>query len=208
MKLRFFAAAVVCFALTTVAAHAQATTQTDTPTVVNQVGVYINPVATRISNSIADNGPFAFLGQNSKSNVFYGVVFGGYDDFYHTGKLDIGIDIRDSAEFANNASLKALLFGVRVSGHPFVRPFRPYAQLSIGVASTKAPNSSVVVRGVDYGLFAGMDYALGRHVDLRMLEIGYGGMTTVSSNKVGSGGTVAIPVSNMLNFSSGLVFRF
>ena len=56
MKLRYYATVVV-LALTTVAAHAQ-------------VGVYFNPIAIRVSNSVADTGPFAFLGENTKSRVF------------------------------------------------------------------------------------------------------------------------------------------
>jgi hypothetical protein len=49
---------------------------------------------------------------------------------------------------------------------------------------------------------------LARHVDLRAIEIGYGSLTTVSSATVGAGGNVAIPSSTLINFSSGLVFRF
>ena len=48
MKLRFLAVAAV-LALTGLRAHAQ-------------IGLYFNPVVSRISNSTADTGPFAFLG--------------------------------------------------------------------------------------------------------------------------------------------------
>ena len=69
MKLRFLAPALV-LAITTIAAHAQ-------------VGVYVNPVVSRISNSVADTGPFAFLGSGQTSQIFGGLDFGAYYDFAH-----------------------------------------------------------------------------------------------------------------------------
>jgi hypothetical protein len=198
MKLRYLAT-VVFLALTTVAAHAQSQ---------GNVGLYFNPIATRVSNTVVDSGPFAFLGQNSTSQVFYGYDLGGYYDFYHSGKLNAGFDMRFSDQHANNAMLKNFLVGVRVSGSPFSRPFKPYIQASIGEGSSKAPASTVHVGKVNYAVFGGIDYTLARHVDFRVIEIGYGSLTTVSSATVGAGGNIAIPSSTLLNFSSGLVFRF
>ena len=194
MKLRYLATVVV-LALTTVAAHAQ-------------YGIYLNPVAIRVSNSVADSGPFAFLGQNSPSQVFYGYDLGGYYDFLHSGKLDTGFDMRFADLHANNALLKDFMIGIRVSGSPFTRPIKPYVQASVGYGSTKAPNSAVHVGKAIYALYGGVDYTLARHVDLRAVEIGYGSLTTVSSANVGAGGNVAIPSSKLLSFSTGLVFRF
>jgi hypothetical protein len=198
MKLRYLAT-VVFLALTTVAAHAQSQ---------GNVGLYFNPIATRVSNSVVDSGSFAFLGQNSTSQVFYGYDLGGYYDFFHSGKLNAGFDMRFSDEHANNAMLKNFLVGVRISGSPFSHAFKPYIQASIGEGSTKAPKSTVHVGKVDYAFFGGVDYTLARHVDFRIIEIGYGSLTTVSSATVGAGGNIAIPASTLLNFSSGLVFRF
>jgi hypothetical protein len=194
MKLRYLAS-VVFFALTTVAAHAQ-------------VGIYLNPVAIRVSNSVKDTGPFAFLGQNSTSQVFYGINLGGYYDFFHSGKLAAGLDVRYSDLHGNNGVLKDFLVGVRVSGSPFKRPIKPYIQASAGLGTTKAPESTVHVRKGAYAIYGGVDYTLARHVDLRVAEIGYGSLTTVSSATVGAGGNIAIPASKLLSFSSGLVFRF
>jgi hypothetical protein len=53
-----------------------------------------------------------------------------------------------------------------------------------------------------------VDYPIQRHVDFRVFEIGYGSLTTVSSATVGAGGNVAIPSSKLVDFSTGLVFRF
>jgi len=198
MKLRYLAT-VVCVALTTVAAHAQ-----------NQgnVGLYFNPLATRVSNTVIDNSPFSFLGQNSTSNVFYGFDMGGYYDFFHAGSLATGFDARFSDQHASNAALKNFQIGLRFSATPFKRPFRPYIQASIGEGSTKAQVSTVHVKKVDYAIVGGVDYAFAKHVDFRIFEIGYNPLTTVSSATVGQGGNVAIPPSKLINFSSGLVFRF
>jgi hypothetical protein len=196
MKLRYLAT-VVLLALTTVAAHAQA-----------GVGLYFNPVAIRASNSVADSSSYAFLGQNSTSQVFYGYDIGAFWDFYHAGKVAVGMDMRYADLHANNALLRDFLVGVRVSGQPFKRPFKPYVMASFGDGTTKAPLSTVHVSKLDYGFFGGVDYSLGKHVDFRVAEIGYGALTTVSSGTVGGGGNTFFPADKMLNFSSGLVFRF
>jgi hypothetical protein len=196
MKLRSIAAVAV-LALATVAAHAQ-------------VGLYFNPVAIRVSNSNTDTSSFAFLGTNSTSQVFYGYDFGGYYDFLHSqsGKLAAGFDMRESDLHANNALLRSFLVGARVSGKPFRRPFKPYAQFSFGLGTTKAPTSTVHISKLDYVLYGGVDYTLQKHVDFRVLEVGYGSLTTVSGADVGGGGPLYVPASNQVSFSSGLVFRF
>jgi hypothetical protein len=194
MKLRSIAAVAV-FALATLAARAQ-------------VGLYFNPVAIRVSNSNADLGQFAFLGDNSTSQVFYGYGFGGYYDFFHAGPLSAGFDVRESDLHANNAMLRSFLVGARVSAKPFRRPFKPYAQFSAGVGTTKAPASTIRVSKFDYALYGGVDYTLKAHVDWRVAEIGYGSLTTVSSADVGGGYTLNIPAASQVSFSSGLVFRF
>ena len=192
MNFRYLALAVG-LALTTLAAHAQ-------------VGLYINPVAIRISNSQADSGPFAFLGENSKSNIFYGVNIGGYYNFYHQGKTEVGLDIRDSITNGNSATLNSFLVGVRVATEPFKRPLKPYLQASVGVGTTRPPTSSVRANRAQFGIFGGADYALNRHVDFRVVEIGFNSVTTASSTTIGGVGN--IPASKLLSFSTGLVFRF
>jgi hypothetical protein len=198
MKLRSIAAVAV-LALATVAAHAQSQ---------GNVGLYFNPVAIRVSNSNADLGQFAFLGDNSTSQVFYGYGFGGYYDFLHAGPLTAGLDMRESDLHANNAMLRSFLVGARVSAKPFKRPIKPYAQISVGVGTTKAPGSVVHISKFDYVLYGGVDYTLQKHIDFRMVEIGYGSLTTISSADVGGGANLYVPASNQVSFSSGLVFRF
>ena len=192
MKLRLLAA-IVGLALTTVAAHAQ-------------VGLYVNPIAIRMSNSTADTGPFAFLGENSKSQMFYGVNFGGYYDFFHQGKVEAGVDVRDSIVHGNSASLNSFLIGARLAGQPFSNPIRPYIQLSAGAGTSRPPTNPAHVTRAQYGIYAGADYPLNRHIDFRVLEVGYGSLTTVSSTTIA--GVGSIPASSALSFSTGFVFRF
>src|ERR1700692_2767410 len=101
MKFRLLAT-VVCIAMTTGVACAQA-------------GIYVAPTAIHAGNSTADTGPFAFLGNNSTSQMFYGVNIGGYYNFYRQGKTEAGIDVRDSITHGNNASLNSFLVGARIS---------------------------------------------------------------------------------------------
>jgi outer membrane protein with beta-barrel domain len=198
MKLRYLAT-VVLLAMTTVAAHAQSD---------NQVGLYFNPIAIRVSNSVLDSGPYNYFSPGSTSQVLWGFDFGGYYEFFHSGSIDAGLDVRESDLHTNNALLKSFLIGARASAHPFSRPFKPYLQASIGLGTTKSPLSTVHISKVDYGIFGGVDYTLQRHVDYRIVEIGYGSLTTSSSATIGGGGNIAIPPSKLLSFSTGFVFRF
>ncbi len=197
MKLRYLATAVA-LALTTLVAHAQ-----------NEIGLYINPIATHVSNSVLDTSTFAFLGPQSTGRTFWGVNLGGYDDFYHAANgLTAGIDMRWDDLHANNASLKDFFFGVRISGKPFARPLKPYLQASVGEGATKAPSSKISVKKVEFRISGGLDYTIQRHIDFRVVEVGYGTLGTISSATVGAGGDIAIPSSTMVSVSSGLVFRF
>lgn len=193
MKLRLLATVVV-LTLTTVAAQAQ------------NFGIYVAPIAAHISNSVADTGPFAFLGPNSKSQMFYGVDLGGYYNFFHQGKLDVGLDVRDSIIHGNSAALNSFLVGARVTDAPFKRPIKPFIQLSVGAGTSRPPSNPLKITKLQYGVFAGADYTLNRHFDWRVAEIGYGSLTTVSNATVG--GTATVPASTILTVSTGIVVRF
>lgn len=192
MKFRLFAL-VVGLALTTVAAHAQ-------------VGLYLNPIATRVSNSQADTGPFAFLGSNNTSKMFYGVDMGGYYNFYQQGKNEAGLDVRDSIVHGNNASLNSFLLGIRVATKPFANPLKPYVQVSVGVGTSRPPTSTVRINRAQYGIFGGADYALNKHVDFRVVEVGFNSLLTASTTTIA--GTGNIPASKLISVSTGFVFRF
>ena len=192
MKFRFIAL-VGGLCLTTVAAQAQ-------------FGLYLNPIATRVSNSQADTGPFAFLGTNSTSRMFYGVDMGGYYNFYQQGKTEVGVDVRDSIVHGNSASLNSFMLGIRVATKPFQNALKPYIQASVGVGTTRPPTSTVRINRAQYGIFAGADYSLNRHVDFRVVEVGFNSLQTASSSTISGNGN--IPSSRLLSFSTGFVFRF
>lgn len=170
-----------------------------------QVGLYVNPVGIRVSNSTADTGPFAFLGDNTTSRTFYGANLGGYYNFFHTPKADVGVDLRDSITKGNNASINEFLVGVRIAAKPSQYSFRPYLQLSGGAGSTKPPHSTVRITRATFEIYGGLDYPIAKHVDFRVVEVGYGSLSTVSSANFNSG--TSIGASRLLSISTGLVFR-
>jgi hypothetical protein len=191
MKLRFLVPALA-LALTTIAAQAQ-------------IGLYLNPVVSRISNSTPDTGPFAFLGDGATSRVFGGVDFGGYYEFAHYAKSDISLDVRDTIQHGNNASLNSFMVGLRLAAKPMAFNLKPYAQVSVGAGRTKSPLSPVHIEEFQYGIYGGVDKPLNKHVDWRIVEVSYGSVKTVSSAIYG--GTTPIPSASVLGFSTGLVFR-
>lgn len=192
MRLRYVLAAVV---LAAVAASARA-----------QVGVYVNPVFTRISNSVPDTGPFAFLGSGATSRSFGGLDFGAYYNITHGPGMKFGVDARDTTVHSNNAALNVFSLAARVEAPALTYGFRPYVQIAAGAATSKAQQSQIhTTRGM-FGIFAGIDYPLNRHVDFRIIELGFGGVTT--QNSYIYGGPIPIGSSRMLHVSSGLVFRF
>jgi hypothetical protein len=192
MRLRFVLAAVV---LAAVAASARA-----------QVGVYVNPVFNRISNSTPDSGPFAFLGQGSTSRNFGGVAFGAYYDITRGPGMKFGVDVRDTTVHSGNAGLNVFSIAARVEAPSMNRGIRPYIQLAAGAGTSKSEQSLVhTTRGM-FGVFAGLDYPLNRHIDFRVIELGYGSVTTTNSYIYG--GPTPIGASSMVHVSSGLVFRF
>jgi hypothetical protein len=192
MKLRLLATVVV-LALTTVAAHAQ-------------IGLYVNPAFIEVKNNTPDTGLFAFLGSGQTSRTFYGANIGGYYDFYHNGKLEAGVDIRNSISHGNGASLNGFLVGPRVTGSPFQFPLKPYAQAFVGAGTTRAATTSVSVTRAQFGIMVGADYTVHKHIDLRIIEVGYSSLPTVSSYTVGAT-TTSYPNSRVLSISTGLVFR-
>jgi hypothetical protein len=192
MKLRFLVPALA-LAFTTIAAHAQ-------------IGLYFNPVVSRISNSVADTGPYAFLGDGQTSQIFGGVDFGGYYEFAHYSKFDVSADMRDAIQHGNNASLNSFMVGLRVAAHPIAFGLKPYGQFSIGAGRTRPPLSDAHITRTQYGFYGGIDKALNKHIDWRIVEISYGSVTTISSQTFE--GPTPIPSAKILGFSTGFVFRF
>ena len=196
MKLRFVLPALLLGILSLVSAR----------TAHAQVGLYLNPVVTRVGISTPDSGPFAFLGDNTTSRFFGGLDFGGYWDFVHKPGYGAGLDVRDTIVHGNNADLNTFSVAARVAGNPVKYGLRPYAELAAGAGRSRAPTSNVHITKAEWGIFGGLDYPLGKHVDFRVIELGYGTVTTISSQQERAG--TSIPAASLFNMSSGLVFRF
>jgi hypothetical protein len=171
-----------------------------------QIGIYVNPIATRVSTSKADQGTFAFLGDGVTSRTFWGVNMGGYYDRWHGKNYDFGLDLRDTYVGANNARMNEFLIGGRFVAKSLSPSWRPYVQLSGGAGTTRAPHSTVKTSRAAWNVYAGADYHWTKAIDIKVLEIGYGNLTTISSASIGSAAT-SLPSSNLLHFSAGLVFR-
>jgi hypothetical protein len=171
-----------------------------------QLGVYLNPVVTRISNSTPDNGPFTFLGNGVTSRTFGGLDFGAYYDVTHGPGLKFGVDVRETMVHANNAALNTFSLGARVEASPIAYRLRPYAEAYAGAASSKGELSVVHSTRGAFGVLAGVDLPLNRHVDFRVVELGFGSVTTTNSSLYGT--PPPLGASTQFSVSSGLVFRF
>ncbi len=194
MKLRFLVPALA-LAFATIAAHAQ-------------VGIYVNPVVSRISNSTADTGTFAFLGSGQTAQTFGGVDIGGYYEFAHYAKADLSVDMRDAIQHGNNASLNSFMVGLRLAAKPMAFNLKPYAQFSIGEGRTRPPLSQAHINRLQYGVYVGVDKPLNKHVDWRIVEISYDSVKTISSDTFQGATPNTFPAARVLGFSTGFVFRF
>jgi len=191
MKLRFLALTLLLASIT-IGARAQG-------------GLYFNPIVSRVSISTPDTGPFAFLGPNSTSRIFGGVMIGGYYEVYHLPKVAISLDLRDEIEHGNSASLNSFLFGVRAAYKPQGSRYQPYAHLAIGAGRTASPVNPIHITKAEVAGFVGVDRPLNKFIDWRIVEIGYGNVSTVSSQTFS--GQIIIPSANLFNVSTGFVFR-
>jgi hypothetical protein len=194
MKLRLLVVAVV-LAVAPLVSHAQ-------------TGLFLNPIAERISNSKPDTGLYAFLGQNGTSHMFYGPEFGAYYDFKTPYDFKAGIEMRDAILHGGNAALNTFLVGVRISGKPFRKPWKPYVEPFIGAGTSRAPYTAIHITKAQAGVFAGLDYETHHHVDFRAIEIGYSTLKTASSQTIGGNVNTTIPAANIISVSAGLIFRF
>lgn len=212
MKLPLLAA-VAGLALAAVAAQAQnqplaqpETTSQSQYETQHKIAIYLNPVVSRISNP-ADTGVFAFLGPGTTSRIFAGFDLGGYDDFLHSPSSDIGVDMRGSFLRGNGAHLNSFLIGPRVVFKPQSK-LKPYVEGLIGVARSRPATNPRGLSSFQYEILGGADYSFSSHVDFRMIEVGYSAAQTIGSGVFTGNGGSNILTSKMINFSTGLVFRF
>jgi hypothetical protein len=171
-----------------------------------QIGIYATPLVSRISNSTPDPTVFAFLGINSTSRVFEGFGIGAYDDFFHSGKLSVGGDVRGNIMRGGGAQLNNFLVGARFEYKPEAYKFKPYVEVLGGVGGSKPAHNPRSVSKAEYGVEGGIDYPLGKRVDFRVITVGYSSVETINSSTVNTQAT-APPASRLINFGTGIVFR-
>ena len=193
MKLRSFAA-VAALALTALAARAQ-------------VGLYLNPVAIRVGNSSADAGPYAFLGQNSTSQVFYGYDFGGYYDFLHAGRSMPGSMCARVTCTPTTPCCGASWWGRASPPNPSGAPSSPTPKSR----SASAPPSPGQHRPHQQLRLRPLRRRRLHPPEARPLPCAGGRLRLPDhgqQRRRGRRRTLNIPAANQLSFSSGLVFRF
>jgi hypothetical protein len=185
MKLRWL---TILLALATFSASAHA-----------QIGIYgaFNTVHLNNATSVGISTPTAAWYTGAEAGVYY--------DFLHMGPIALGADLRGNLLSGNQQKYRSALFGLRLAANPPVLPIRPYVQASIGVGG--ASHSGLYGVGTIYSdkfqylVAGGLDYTLVPHVDFRVVEVGYGRMSGVSS-----GGSA--PTATLVSVSTGLVVRF
>ncbi|MGA7833303.1 MAG: hypothetical protein WCA21_20300 [Terracidiphilus sp.] len=163
-----------------------------------QIGVYGAFNSVRLTASI--------VGSSAQTTAWYsGAGAGVYYNFVKMGPIALGADLRGNLLSGNQQKYRSALFGLRLAAKPPVLPIRPYVQASIGAggASHSGLNGvgTIYSDKFQYLVAGGVEYTVVPHVDFRVVEVGYGRMTGISS-----GGTA--PVATLFSISSGLVLRF
>jgi hypothetical protein len=140
-----------------------------------QVGIYANFSAAQLNVG--------------NTNWVYGPTIGAYYDAYHFGIASAGLDLR--AQLFNNnanATLDSGLVGLRLAAHPPVFPLKPYIEglAGIGHAEFSATGATTVystsATRFEYSFLAGLDYTLLPHIDWRVAEFSYGGISALGGS--------------------------
>ena len=111
----------------------------------------------------------------------YGATFGVYSDFYKvpTGTIRAGTDLRGSVlRPDSNTNLFSVLIGPRLAVHPHVVPLTPYVEGLIGAGHYSFGNNLGSRTKLEYQLLGGVDHTLVPHLDWRIIEFSYGGLST------------------------------
>lgn len=132
----------------------------------------------------AQTGIYAtFTGANldvENTNWIYGPTIGVYFDRWHFGLVSAGIDLR--GQFLGNGGntrINSGLAGPRFAITPHVLPIKPYAEAVFGVGSTRINQSTYSSSSTDfeYNFLGGVDFTFFPHVDWRVAEFSYGGLS-------------------------------
>ena len=139
---------------------------------------------------------------SSPSNWLYGATLGVYDSPLHLGPIAVGGDLRGTFTTGGSQHLRGAMIGPRVSGKAPVLPLRPYAQASIGFVGVRSDPSGNLpthyTSKFSYGVLGGLDVTVLPLVDLRVIELGYNHVASLSD---------ATTATNLFNLGAGIVIR-
>jgi hypothetical protein len=174
-----------------------------------QLGVYGTVTVNHLSG--IQGSPYATGLVNNSINPVGG-TFGAYYDFMKLGPVRLGADLRGTitdgkqGAYTNSRGggtrIYSGLGGVRASFHTPIPILKPYIQGSVGIGRSDYglfTNGVVVVHSnLEYEGFAGVDLKIFPALDFRVVELGYGGLSSFGTN----GHTY--PLGTL---SSGIVFH-
>jgi hypothetical protein len=162
-----------------------------------QIGFYGKVDSTRVSAGNPNYEPTGW---------YVGPGAGVYYDFLRSGPIAIGGDLRGNLAWGNQQKYRSALFGLRLAVRVPGLRITPYVQCSVGAGG--ASHNLIGNSGTAYTtklqslVIGGVDYAVASHLELRVIEAGYGKMSGVGS------GPGPAPASSLFTLSSGLVLRF
>jgi hypothetical protein len=116
--------------------------------------------------------------------------------------VSLGIDVRGSTKPGTTGADTALA-GIKLGVHPPLIRIKPYIQGSAGYLATRAhstntPGGTVANRYLMWEVLGGVDVPLVHFIDLRLVEVGGGGVVNTSSSNSPS----------LFSINSGLVIHF
>ncbi|HEY5056050.1 MAG TPA: hypothetical protein VII58_07805 [Acidobacteriaceae bacterium] len=157
------------------------------------------------SNLRASNVPNGSVGNPAvtRYDTFWASGIGGGVtlNFIPLPVVSLGLDVRGSTKPGATGADTALV-GLKLGVHPPLIRIKPYIQGSVGYVATRLPSASngatLTNKYLAYEVLGGIDYPLIHFLDLRVIEIGGGGVVDAGSSNT----------PNLFTVNSGLVLHF
>jgi hypothetical protein len=112
------------------------------------------------------------------NNWIYGPTFGLYHDFFSVPLVHVGGDLRGSVlGVSQTTTIGSGEIGPRVSLHPRVLPTMPYLEALAGIGHYDYGANQPSNTQFEYQFLAGMDITVFPHLDWRIVEFSYGGLS-------------------------------
>jgi hypothetical protein len=135
----------------------------------------------------AQTGLYAEFGASKvdapSNNWIYGPTFGLYHDFFSIPFIHAGADLRGSVlGISQTTSLYSGTVGPRISLHPHVLPVMPYVEGLFGFGHYDFGAGQPSNTQFEYQVLAGIDLTVLPHLDWRVVEFSYGGLSTINGD--------------------------